>query len=103
MKFRMRLHQLPKRYQLFPKVPHGSLERPSERVGLLLGMDCADLMPVGGDPQIGGHQGNLVCMKTVLGGSGYILGGSHPLISSSDADFERVQAGQGSGAQVPHH
>ena len=75
-------------YRLFPNVPKGSLERPTERVSILLGMDCADIMPVGGDPQCGGRQGNLVCLKTILGGEGFILGGSHPLITSTDADFE---------------
>ena len=31
------------------KVPRGSLERPTERVSILLGMDWADIMPISGD------------------------------------------------------
>ena len=77
-------------YSLFPQAPAGSLERPSARVGLLLGMDCADLMPIGGDPQIGGRVGNLVLMRTVLGGPGYVLGGSHPEIKATDCHHEPI-------------
>ena len=74
-------------YALFPNVPAGALERPSERVGILLGLDAADLMPVGGDAQSGSRQGNLLCLRTMLGGAGYVLGGSHPDIKTSDVDF----------------
>ena len=74
-------------YTLFPNVPVGALERPTDRVGILLGLDAADIMPVGGDSQLGGRQGNLLCLKTILGGPGYVLGGSHPLITATDADF----------------
>ena len=77
-------------YKIFPQAPAGSLERPSARVDLLLGMDCADLMPIGGDPQIGGRVGNLVLMRTVLGGPGFVLGGSHPDIKSTDCRHEPI-------------
>ena len=75
-------------YSLFPGVPKGALERPTDPVGILLGMDCADLMPTGPDNHTGGRQGNLVCMETVIGGQGFILGGSHPLIHGTDADMD---------------
>ena len=74
-------------YRLFPDVPAGSLDRPTERVGLLLGLDAADLMPTGGDPQLAGRCDNLLCLWTVLGGPGIVLGGSHPSIISTDARF----------------
>ena len=65
-------------YSLFPGVPKGALDRPTESVGILLGMDCADLMPTGPDNHTGGRKGNLVCMQTIIRGQGFILGGSHP-------------------------
>ena len=68
-------------------MPAGSLDRPTERVGLLLGLDAADLMPTGGDPQLAGRCDNLLCLWTVLGGPGIVLGGSHPSIISTDARF----------------
>ncbi|MCP4117421.1 MAG: hypothetical protein GY737_18915, partial [Desulfobacteraceae bacterium] len=75
-------------YQLFPGVPQGALDRPTDPVGILLGMDCADLMPTRSDDNIGGRQGNLICMKTVIGGQGFVLGGSHALIDGTDTDWD---------------
>ncbi|MCP4118871.1 MAG: hypothetical protein GY737_26445, partial [Desulfobacteraceae bacterium] len=75
-------------YQLFPGVPQGALDRPTDPVGILLGMDCADLMPTQSDDNVGGRQGNLTCMKTVIGGQGYVLGGSHALIDGTDTDWD---------------
>ena len=74
-------------YDLFKHVPRGSLDRPSNRIGLLLGMDCADIMPTP-DPQGKSRVGNLVCMNTVLGGPGHVLGGSHPLLTSENVSYE---------------
>ena len=54
-----------KAYKMFPHVPAGALERPTEAVSVLIGQDYAALLPTGGD----GHErlGHLRVMRVELG------------------------------------
>lgn len=71
-------------YSLFPQAPAGSLERPTAEVGILIGQDHSSLLPTGGSGE--DCVGDLRLMRTVFG-SGYVLSGHHPSITTTPVCF----------------
>ena len=69
-------------YRLFPQAPPGSLERPVQEVGLLLGYDQARLLPYGGDVSRGERVDGLTLLRSPLG-TGFLLAGQHNDIPGS--------------------
>ena len=63
-----------KAYEIFPHVPKGALDRPSQEVGLLIGQDQVQLLATGGE---GINQAGHLRVMNVKFGSGYVLGGYH--------------------------
>ena len=71
-------------YELFPHVPSGAFERPTEDVHILIGQDHAALLASGGEGI--NIVGNLRAMRTKFG-SGWVLGGWHKNIPASTVRF----------------
>ena len=71
---------------LFPHIP-GEVFRslPKKRVDILIGLNFNGLHPSGGEGE--NCIGNLKVLSTIFGSTGWVLGGSHPLLSCSSLKF----------------
>ena len=75
-------------YELFPFAEPGSLERPDDDVGMLIGVNEMQLMPYGGDPVNGERVGRMSCLRTSLG-SGYVLAGKSDMIKDAECNLSQ--------------
>ena len=71
---------------LFPHIP-GEVFRslPKKRVDILIGLNFNGLHPSGGERE--NCIGNLKVLSTIFGSTGWVLDGSHPLLSCSSLKF----------------
>ena len=73
-------------YRLFPFVRPGDLDRPTQEVGILLGVDHAEILTYGGDAEQGHRVDGLMCLRSHFG-SGWVLAGKHESINHAEVEF----------------
>ena len=71
---------------LFPHIPEAVFKPlPKKRVDILIGLNFNGLHPSGGEG--GNSVGNLKVLSTIFGSTGFIVGGTHPLLKCKALKF----------------